>query len=526
MEHTVFTVTWEKLSGAPFEVFRLPRLRFEHGSPSMLRCLRFHADTLRQPPNRRCAQSSKTPNNQFTKKTIATAMSVEATTPAVEATASPSTLTRPTKPDDAAFIAARTEIEKEIAAIEAQLKPVQAQISSLGKNGAGGERNKELKAQLDEIKTKQAAGKSEKGKIHERARILDDQIKKKIADLQAAKKKAPSTNPAEITARIADLEAAVESGSMKLVEEKKALAEISNLKKARRNAEGFEAQQAEIDALREEQRSIRASLDDPESRALSAQYDTIRAEMDKLRLESDVAYKSRNATYETRNALKTTLDEAYAKKRALQDEFYTNKNAYKIYEAEERQKRFDRQRAEREKEQAERRREAAAAHMEEASHPAFEVEIIQAENLLKYFDPSFVATSDSSASLKPNSTGKLAAREVTQATAPQGTILRRKDDDEVLFAPKKGKAARNNRTPAPAASKFNIDLGTMNSLSKLNIQPPMSAEDQPRVVEELKKKVTWWKENQERVTKENVEKARKEVERLEKEANAAEEVKA
>lgn len=53
----------------------------------------------------------------------------------------------------------------------------------------------------------------------------------------------PYKTVSDVDSAIARLQAQVESGSMKIVDEKRALAEMTNLRKSRRGIEGFEAQQ-------------------------------------------------------------------------------------------------------------------------------------------------------------------------------------------------------------------------------------------------------------------------------------------
>lgn len=57
-----------------------------------------------------------------------------------------------------------------------------------------------------------------------------------------------------------DLERKIESGSLKLVDEKKALADISASKRSRRAVEGFQAEQESIDADRARADELRKQL--------------------------------------------------------------------------------------------------------------------------------------------------------------------------------------------------------------------------------------------------------------------------
>lgn len=88
---------------------------------------------------------------------------------------------------------------------------------------------------------------------------------------------------------------------MKLVDEKKALNEISTLKKTRKAVESFSTQQALIDADKAKIDEIRAGLDDPEARALSDKFTAAKAELDAIHKVNDESSKGRDTLYEERN---------------------------------------------------------------------------------------------------------------------------------------------------------------------------------------------------------------------------------
>jgi hypothetical protein len=47
-----------------------------------------------------------------------------------------------------------------------------------------------------------------------------------------------------------------------------------------------------------------------------------------------------------------------------------------------------------------------------------------------------------------------------------------------------------------------LDVGTIENLARINVDPPMQQSDVPAVAEKLKQKLAFWKENQESKTKE------------------------
>jgi len=67
----------------------------------------------------------------------------------------------------------------------------------------------------------------------------------------------------------------------------------------------------------------------------------------------------------------------------------------------------------------------------------------------------------------------------------------------------------------PESGKINLPGGVVQELIKADILPPANKEEIQRVLKELRDKLTWYKDNQDQKTKENIAKAQKEIDRLE-----------
>lgn len=102
---------------------------------------------------------------------------------------------------------------------------------------------------------------------------------------------------------------------MKLVDEKKALNEISNLKKTRKTVESFAAQQEIIDVEKAKIDEIRTGLDSPEAKAINDKFNTIKAELDVINKAHDESSKGRDGLYDERNAISAEIDAVYTKKK-------------------------------------------------------------------------------------------------------------------------------------------------------------------------------------------------------------------
>ena len=103
------------------------------------------------------------------------------------------------------------------------------------------------------------------------------------------------------------LDKQIESGSMKLVDEKKALAEITTLRRARKTLESSGSIDDAIAADRAKIDELKKQLDDPEQRKVSDRFDELKKEMDGLREEGNKAYEERNKLFDERNALSAQL---------------------------------------------------------------------------------------------------------------------------------------------------------------------------------------------------------------------------
>jgi hypothetical protein len=304
------------------------------------------------------------------------------------------------------------------------------------------------------------------------------------------------------------LEKQVESGSLKLGDEKRALQEISSLKRSRRTVESFQAGQEAIEADRSRTEALRKQLDDPEAKALSERYDTIRSELDELKKSSDEAFADRSKLFDERNALSTELDALFARKRESAQQYREATDRYWQKINEERARRAERQKAQRAAEEEEKRKEVVEQLLEEAKLPAFQSKIEDCQTLIDYFTARVAGGSTpvppptSLSTSKPDVAGipKLELRQVEQELG-NGLVPRKKkgDNEENYFVGGKSKGRKGSKpgtpTSSPASSSsttLNIPFATLAALLELSIPPPASPADLPRAVEDLKTKKAWF----------------------------------
>ncbi|KAL7789053.1 hypothetical protein V8C37DRAFT_220868 [Trichoderma ceciliae] len=449
-------------------------------------------------------------------------MAAPAAVPAPPAASAPAA--RPTRPDENVFKEELAKAEKEHKASMDKFNAIKAKIDVALPNknkdqpSPTQKRRQELIAQANEIRQKQAGGKNARTSKLDQIKRLDEQLRSRINEQKTAKAKVPYKSAEDVDHQIESLEKQVNSGTMKLVDEKKALADMSSLRKVRKNFGQFDDAQKQIDDLRAKIKEIKDSMEDPEQKALSEQYNKIQAELDTIKAEQDEAYKSLSTLRDERTKLQAEQQDKFTAIRKLKDDYYGQKKAFQAYEREARDKQRERQRLERERYVQERKKADAERVLAEASEPAYLDEIRRANSLLVFLDPTFKA--EKTPLLASSGLTAQAQRTVDESSLKGTKLVSKKDrDDEYAPAQSKGKKGKKGNSGG-AQKGFNCPPSVVEDCTFLNIEPPMSKEDVPGVTEKVKAKLEHWKEDQAAQTQRNVEKAKKKLEEIEKsEAN-------
>ncbi|EUC57763.1 patatin-like phospholipase domain protein [Rhizoctonia solani AG-3 Rhs1AP] len=441
------------------------------------------------------------------------------------------------RPDQAAFNAQQDALKKEMETVQAQLSAVKDKIASLGKNGPANERRNELKDQLEALRSQQAGNKADRTRTLEELKAKQEETQKKIKDLQAAKSKTHFKSVQDVDNQIRKLESQVDSGSMKIADEKRALAEISQLKRSRKAVEAFQGDEEAIQANKARIEELKKELDDPEAKAVSDRFDAIKAELDEIKKEQDDAYASRNKIYDERSAISATLDELWQKKRDSNAAWREANDRYYAKMTEDRARKQERFKRQREEEDKQRRREQAQRIREEAEIPAFQVEIEDCQTLIDLFSGKITGAAadnkvSTSSSNEISGVPELSLRTV-EADPSLGVALKKKEEDNYFVAKKKKTGGKPNQQAAkekeaPAAPKpeerFHVSFSTLTALGALSIPPPSSNADVERCIADLQKKRDWYLANQKSVTAEKIAKADAEIAKLEAQAGTNGEV--
>jgi hypothetical protein len=311
---------------------------------------------------------------------------------------------------------------------------------------------------------------------------------------------------------------------MKLVDEKRALQEISAQKRNRRAVESFQADQDAIDRDRSTLDELRKQYDDPVAKAASERYTAIKAELDEMKKDGDEAHANRSVLFKERDTLQAEMNTLWNEKREASQKFRESNDRYWAKVNEDRARRAERLRAQRAAEELQKKQERAERIREEAEMPAFQAQIEDCQTLIDYFSGKSSGTvtfKSASLATKADVAGvpKLEIRKVE--AAPEGVVVRKKkgEDQDAYFVGGKGKgkgkkAPTAKTTESSDATPLNVPLPTLSALLTLSIPPPASNVDVPRVIDDLKTKKEWFEANQARVTAENIAKAEAEIKAL------------
>ncbi|WFD32827.1 multicopy suppressor of BFA (Brefeldin A) [Malassezia sp. CBS 17886] len=418
------------------------------------------------------------------------------------------------KPDAKHHSAELDKLKAELDKAHAKMNAVRAALSGdADADTPAGKRRAALRAELDGLRSQQAGHKGTRGKVFDEIKAAQDEIASRVKQLQASKSKAPFKSQGELDARIAEMEAQIESGAMKIVEERKALNEVSLLKKSRRTMEQLTAQQAQIDALRAQVDKLRGTLDDPESQALNRRYDDIKLELDALSREQEKVVGSRSKLLAQRTALSKTLDELYQARRDRLAAYHAEGDKYYAKVSAERERRQEQQRRERLQADHSRQEQDEEQLREEAALPAFAKEIEDCDVLIRYFSGERDAAGAPAAPAPVPAAGRAGdPSPMPPPAAPDGAIVaRRKDEDDSYFVASGGKKNKGKKGRAAKTDDntdaLHVPFGMLSALLGLSIPPPLSGADLPRVVDNLKLKREYFVSNQDSATQVNINKA-------------------
>lgn len=367
------------------------------------------------------------------------------------------------------------------------------------KDSPSAQRQTQLRNELGEIRSKQSANKASRGGVQERVTALDTKLKAQIQEQKNARAKLPYRNEEDLDAEIKRLEKEVDSGKMRIVDEKKNLDAISKLRVQRKQFGGADHIQKNIDSIKQQIFETKKELENPEIKALSAEYDTKQAELNALKAEQDSEYKNRDTHRDAWRAAKDNQSRIFGELKALRDTYFGNKRAYDNWDREARKQQFQRREAERKARDQEYKKRKYDEELAEAGEAAFLDEIAACDALLRLLDPEHVP--ETKAPLLSSKFGATAQRTVDEAPMKGTKLMSKKDEEEENYfvgsGGKKGK--KGKKASAAKASDMGIfySPGVTELFQKVQVNQPSSADNTSETKAKVQEKKKYYQDNQE-----------------------------
>lgn len=361
-----------------------------------------------------------------------------------------------------------------------------------GKGGAGNDRWQQLVDEQKEIRAKQGTHKTSRQTQQSKFDANDREIKNLIAQQKDARSRVGFKSADEIEQKIKSMMAQVDSGKMSLVEEKKTLTEVSNLRRQMKSFGGLDELQTKIDAKKNENAELKKTFDNAETKALSEKYEANQKELDDIKANRDDVNKNFDKLKAERETLYEKQQGTWKAMQELKDKYYQQRKEYKEFEDKIYQQRREKQKAERDAYEKDKRKKIAEEKLEEASAPAFVDEISKAERIIRHFDSSYGAAEDDKG---PSKYAASAQRSVDESGFKGMSVMKKEEEDFFVGAgsKKKGKGAKKG---AAADKSFNLSIDLIEGLGEVGVPTPNSQSEIPATIEKLKEKVAAWKRDQ------------------------------
>ncbi|KAG0303309.1 hypothetical protein BGZ97_001958 [Linnemannia gamsii] len=419
------------------------------------------------------------------------------------------------------------DIDERIAQLRLQLDAAKEAINALTQTDKKeADPRVALRKRLNELRDLQAANKKGKQSKIDQLNTLNSSLKKKISDLKVIQDKLPFKTLELCEAQILKLNKQVESGKLKLVDEKRTLAEISTLTKSKKSYTVLQDHQRAIDAEKESIVLLRAALDaDSSYTLLSDEYNALQAQVDEISKAKDEEWKKRNDLFDERTRLQRDLDAAFLQKKTVNDEYYTALRMHTKYLQDEQLRKREEAQQKKQADLEEKRLAIAREERELAEIPAFQAEITTCDSVYKYLlqfsnDQNRVAAANAAAAAANATNGANAnIRQVdTTANVPTGMMLAKKADkkEEVFFVGGGCKSKKTIKAPKEKATdSTKLTNPTFQQIQfELKVTVPRSPADLEKTLDALLEKSTTLKANQATATAENKRKAEERIAKL------------
>ncbi|QLG70448.1 hypothetical protein HG535_0A03870 [Zygotorulaspora mrakii] len=420
--------------------------------------------------------------------------------------------------------------DKKLEVLNAQLKKVDTEISSLRKqidqnqvNDATQQERKKLQDQTKEIIKTQAELKTRRNAIHDSIKQLDSQMKRKTNEInEKLGRKAKFSTPQEVKQRLAEIEDSISSGNLSLVDEKMLVKEMQSLNKLNKDLVAIEPIKKSVDQDKAKIVALKEELNQLNPREVAAKFETTQEKLNTLVSKSQTVYDKRQTLYNKRSALYNKRDEIYSQIKQIRADFDNEFQAFKQKLEKERLKREEDQKLSKLLEEKDGQLGKLQEKLSHAKQPAFTFEIEAIENALLSLDPTYEKP-------KKNVFGELEETKKPESQPVKAVVA----DDLVLVsnekeqsnysntAPSKSKKHKKKQKSAASATsitdngRFSLEPTLIAMLAELDVIVPISKEEVPKAIEQLKHKHENFLAKQDEQTDKNISEVEKEIEKLE-----------
>lgn len=376
-------------------------------------------------------------------------------------------------------------------------------------------KRQEIRQQLDQIREKQKGIDMEKQKILEKIKEASQAREKSIETVQTMKAKMPYKTTDEVERAIKDLEKQVEARASSLLEEKRLLNEISNLKKIKRSVLDFKDKLEELDKGKQASSDLRKDLKvlDDQAKILKTEADRFVQDLNVIKKQQEQEYKQFSDKFQKRKGILQALDVEHEKLHKLIGEIRKKSEDYMKKVREERTKRMESHRAKKEKFDEEHRLAELERVKELRLIPPFIEEILKCNALLLYLAPfgkmmSSTNSSTSSPSLETTTTTTKVSDESLTTIEGVEKILKKKsnrdtEEDSVYSILGGGKKKeKKSKKPSSKNETLRHPLSVMDEFLKISVNPPATTSDVPRAINELQSKRDHFQSEQKRIMEE------------------------
>lgn len=402
------------------------------------------------------------------------------------------------------------KIDGEIAILRKQIE--QNQISDVTQN-----ERKKLQEKTREIIRTQADLKSRRNAVHDRIKQLDANMKRKTGEInEKLGRKAKYSTTAEVKQRINEIEEAISSGDLTLVDEKRLVKEMQALNKLNKDLVAVEPVKKSIDNDKQQIASLKEELSQLNPREVSDKFEQTQEKLNSLQSKTQGIYDKRQTLFTKRTALYKKRDEIYAQIRKIRADFDGEFKSYKQKLEKERMKREEDQKLSKLLEEKDAKLGKLQERLTHAKLPAFSSEIGAIESALLVLDPTYEKPQR-----KLFDDDKKPAQPAKKVEDADLVPINKKEDfsntepSKSKKLKKKQQSQQANGSSANSNHEFTLEPTLIAALAELEVTVPITQEQVGTTVSQLKEKMESYTSKQDEQTEKNIEQVEKQISQLE-----------